>query len=177
MYAHALDRFARVIDDVNTRVGKAVSWLYPLLMIVIVFNVVLRYVFSRGSIELEEIQWHLYAAGFLLGFAYTYVDDAHVRVDFIYASMSERKKAFVDLFGCLFLLLPFAGFLVYYSVPYFLESWAFNERSEMPSGLPARYVIKGILVIGFALLFLQGVSVVIRKVLFLAGYPTREVRR
>ena len=177
MAPYALDRFARVIDDVNTRIGKAVSWLYPLLMIVIVFNVILRYVFSRGSIELEEIQWHLYAAGFLLAFAYAYVDDAHVRVDFIYATLPERKKAWIDLFGALFLLLPFTGFLFYYSVPYFLESWAFNERSEMPSGLPARYVIKGVLVVGMGLLFMQGVSVVIRKALFLAGYPTTEVRR
>src|SRR5690606_5217609 len=99
-----------------------------------------------------------------------------VRVDVVYANLSPRKQAWIDLFGCLFLLLPFAGFLIYYSVPYAIEAWVLNERSEMPSGLPARYVIKGILCIGLILLFVQGISVVIRKALFLAGYPA-EARR
>jgi len=172
----ALYRLSRAIDAFNTGVGKAASWLYPVLMLVIVFNVILRYAFGIGSIELEEVQWHLYSTAFLLAFAYTYVDDAHVRVDVVYAGLSPRKQAWIDLFGCLFLLLPFTGFLIYYSVPYAIEAWVLNERSEMPSGLPARYVIKGILCIGLILLFVQGISVVIRKALFLAGYPA-EARR
>ena len=177
MNPSVLDRFTRGVDAFNTRVGKAASWLYPLLMIVIVLNVTLRYAFGIGSIELEEVQWHLYSAAFLLAFAYTYVDDAHVRVDVVYAALPERKRAWIDLFGCLFLLLPFAGFLLYFSVPYFFESLALNERSDMPSGLPARYVIKGILCIGLLLLCLQGVSVAIQKALFLAGYRRPEGRR
>ena len=177
MSPSALDRLTRGVDTFNTWVGKAASWLYPLLMIVIVFNVILRYVFGIGSIELEEVQWHLYSAAFLLAFAYTYVDDAHVRVDVVYATLSPRKQAWVDLFGCLFLLLPFAGFLLYFSVPYFLDSWAFGERSDMPSGLPARYIIKGVLCIGMAMLFVQGISIAIQKALFLAGYRRSEVAR
>lgn len=177
MNPSVLDRFTRGVDAFNTRVGKAASWLYPLLMIVIVFNVILRYAFGIGSIELEEVQWHLFSAAFLLAFAYTYVDDAHVRVDVVYGALSERKRAWIDLFGCLFLLLPFVGFLFYYSIPYFLDSWALNERSDMPSGLPARYIIKGILCIGLFLLFAQGVAVALQKALFLAGYRRPEVRR
>lgn len=177
MSPSALDRFTRGVDAFNTRVGKASSWIYPLLMIVIVFNVILRYAFGIGSIELEEVQWHLYSAAFLLAFAYTYVDDAHVRVDVVYATLPPRKQAWIDLFGCLFLLLPFTGFLLYFSVPYFADSWALGERSDMPSGLPARYVIKGILCIGLALLFLQGISVAIQKALYLAGYRRPEVAR
>lgn len=173
----ALDRLTRAIDSFNTWVGKTAAWIYPLLMLVIVFNVVLRYAFGIGSIELEEVQWHLYSAAFLLAFAYTYVDDAHVRVDVVYASLSPRKQAWIDLFGCVFLLLPFAGFLLYFSVPYFVESLVLNERSDMPSGLPARYVIKGVLCIGLLLLLVQGLSVALRNALFLAGYPVAEARR
>ena len=170
MRHRAVERFAQIVDAFNIRVGKAASWMYPLLMLIIVFNVVMRYAFSIGSIELEELQWHLYAAAFLLGFGYTYAEDAHVRVDVVYDGLSERKKAWIDLLGVIFLLLPFAGFLLYYSVPYFLDSWAFRERSEVPSGLPARYVIKFILAAGLLMLFMQGLAVAARTWLFLIGY-------
>ena len=173
MSPQALVRFAGAVDAFSVRVGQVASWLYPILMLVIVVNVILRYVFSIGSIELEEVQWHLYSMAFLLGFAYAYVDDAHVRVDVLHTRFSPRRKAQVEILGCIFLLLPFAGLLVYYSWPYFLESWAFNERSDMPSGLPARYVIKLVLVIGFAMLFAQGVAVLARKTAFLMTHPAR----
>lgn len=163
----------RVIDLVNTRVGQAASWLYMVLMLVIVFNVVMRYGFSFGSIMLEEIQWHLYSFAFLLGLAYTLADDAHVRVDVIYGGLGPRKKAWIDLFGCLFLLLPMAGFLAWYALPYAITSWEYNERSDMPSGLPARYVIKFAMFVGFTMLFVQGLSMTAQKIVLLFG-PRRD---
>jgi TRAP-type mannitol/chloroaromatic compound transport system permease small subunit len=159
----------RVIDLVNTRVGQAASWLYMVLMLVIVFNVVMRYGFSFGSIMLEEIQWHLYSFAFLLGLAYTLADDAHVRVDVVYGGLSPRKKAWIDLFGCLFLLLPMAGFLAWYAWPYAVTSWEYGERSDMPSGLPARYVIKFVMFVGFTMLFVQGLSMTAQKIMLLVG--------
>src|SRR3546814_18755658 len=92
MSPSAWDRLARAIDAFNTGVGKAASWLYPLLMLVIVVNVVLRYVFEIGSIELEEVQWHLYASGFMLSFAYTYFEDSHVRVAVVHARLPEPQQ-------------------------------------------------------------------------------------
>lgn len=167
----ALERLIRVVESVNTWVGKAASWLYPVLMLVIVLNVVLRYAFSLGSIMLEELQWHLYSAGFLLGLAYTYVDDAHVRVDVVYSHLSERKRLWIDLFGCLFLLIPFTALLTWDAWPYFLDSVAYNERSPVPSGLPARYIIKFVLFAGLLLLLLQGVVTALRKLLQLSARP------
>lgn len=166
----ALGRLIRGVESLNTWVGKAVSWLYPVLMLVIVANVTLRYGFSMGSIMLEELQWHLYAAAFLLALAYAYVDDAHVRVDVVYVQLSERKQIWIDLFGCVFLLIPFTAFLTWDAWPYFLDSLAYDERSPVPSGLPARYVIKLVLFVGLLLLLLQGVVTAIRKVLQLTGH-------
>lgn len=166
----ALAMFVRVVQTTNVWVGKTASWLYPVLMLVIVVNVVLRYGFSLGSIMLEELQWHLYSVGFLLCLAYAYVDDAHVRVDVLYLQLSVRKQMWIDFLGCVFLLIPFAGFLTWDAWPYFLDSLAFNERSPVPSGLPARYVIKLVLFIGLLLLLLQGIATALKKLLQLAGY-------
>lgn len=159
-----LVRLSRTIDAFNIGIGRATSWLYPVLMLVIVYNVAMRYGFSEGSIMLEEIQWHLYAAAFLCGLAYTLAEDGHVRVDVIYGRLTERKRLWIDLFGTLFLLIPFAAFLSVDAWPYFTESLAYNERSPVPSGLPARYVIKFFMFFGFLLLLLQGVSIAIQKV-------------
>lgn len=166
----ALDRFARAIDKVNAWAGDASNWLYPILMMVIIVNVVSRYGFNRGFIEFEEIQWHLYSVAFLMCMGWTYARNEHVRVDILHGSFTPRRKAWVELLGCLFLLLPFTLSVLWYSVPYFLDSLALNERSEMPSGLPARYVIKGFLSLGLLLLTLQGIAVAIQNALFLAGY-------
>ncbi len=165
-----LDRFARAIDAVNARVGDFSNWIYPILMLVIVVNVVSRYGFNRGFIEFEEIQWHLYSVGFLLCMAWTYARNEHVRVDIFHANLTPRGKAWVELIGCLALLLPFTISVLWFSVPYFIQSVEFNERSEMPGGLPARYVIKGFLTIGLLMLTAQGVSVAIQNALFLLGY-------
>lgn len=168
----ALDSLTRVVDGFSTWVGRAASWLYPVLMLVIIYNVVMRYAFSAGSIMLEEIQWHIYAAAFLLGLAYTLAEDAHVRVDVIYGQLSARRQHWIDLLGSLFLLIPFAAFLTVDAWPYFMEAWEYKERSPVPSGLPARYVIKFVMFIGFVLLLLQGISTAIKKAMALyRGIP------
>jgi TRAP-type mannitol/chloroaromatic compound transport system permease small subunit len=165
--------FTRVIESVNTWVGKGASRLYPLLVVIVVVNVALRYVFGLGLIEFEEIQWHLYAAAFLLAFAWTYVDDAHVRVDLFRDRYSARTKAWIELLGCALLLCPFAAIVAYYSFDFFWSSWLLNERSDMPSGLPARYVIKFILSASLVMLWLQSAAVATKNLLFLIGYRTR----
>ncbi len=151
-------RFAGAVDALSTRVGQAAAWLYPVLVAVLVVNVVLRYGFSRGYIELEELQWHLYAAAFLLGFAYTYAVDEHVRVDLLRRRLSARTCAWIELLGSLLLLLPFSALLSFYAWEFFWVSWQLGERSAMPSGLPARWIIKGVLLLAMALLALQALA-------------------
>jgi TRAP-type mannitol/chloroaromatic compound transport system permease small subunit len=165
----ALERFAARVDALSIRVGTAAAWLYPLLVAVLVVNVALRYGFSRGFIELEELQWHLYAAAFLLGFAYTYAVDEHVRVDLLRARFSARTRAWIELLGCLLFLFPFAALLTDHAWDFFWRSWTLGERSAMPSGLPARYLIKGVLVLAMALLALQALGTAARSASQLFG--------
>lgn len=157
-------RFARAVESLSTRVGTAAAWLYPLLVAVLVVNVALRYGLSLGYIELEELQWHLYAAAFLLGFAYTYAVDEHVRVDLLRARFSATAQAWIELLGALLLLFPFAALLCWYSFEFFLASWRLGERSAMPSGLPARWLIKGVLCLSMALLALQALGAAARSI-------------
>jgi len=171
---HALRLFADGVANVSVRVGTAAAWLIPLLVAVMIVNVALRYGLGRGFIELEELQWHLYAAAFLLAFAYTYVADEHVRADLLAARLSLRARAWIELLGCLLLLFPFTLIVSFYAFDFFLQSFLLGERSEMPSGLPYRWVIKGVLFAALGLLCLQSLGTAARQALFL--WPVREER-
>jgi TRAP-type mannitol/chloroaromatic compound transport system permease small subunit len=165
---------AERIDSLTIGVGRAAAWLYPLLVLVLLVNVVARYGFGVGSIELEEFQWHLYAAAFLLGLAYTYATDEHVRVDILAGRLATRTRLWIELLGALLLLAPFAGIATFHAWEFFWQSFALGERSPMPSGLPARWVIKGILFASLALLSLQAVSAAARAAAQLASTPVRR---
>ncbi|MFU8814444.1 MAG: TRAP transporter small permease subunit [Pseudomonadales bacterium] len=150
--------FSRMIDPWLVKMGQWISWLWAALLVVIVVNVVARYAFGLGRIEFEEIQWHLYSAGFLLGLAYTYQADAHIRVDVLHERLSPRRKAWVELYGILLFLLPFITLILVYSVPFVISSYRFGEVSQAPGGLPLRWVIKAMLPLGFALLLIATLS-------------------
>jgi len=149
---------SRVIDGFLIRVGKVLSWIWLLLLAVIMVNVILRYFFSEGRIELEELQWHLYSVGFLLGMSYAYQADVHVRVDVLHERWSPRTQAWIELYGSLLLLIPFIALVVIYGIPFVQSSFAVNEVSSSPGGLPLRYLIKAVLPIGFLLLGFAVVS-------------------
>ncbi len=155
-------------------IGKAGSLFLPLLMIVIIFNVTLRYVFGIGSIELEELQWHLNAIAVMSCLAWTYQRDGHVRVDAFHARMSRRGRAVVELCGVLFLLLPFLWFVTASAWTIFGYSWKLGEGSPMPSGLPARYIIKFVMAAGLSLLFLQGIAAALKSLIVLTTPQTRQ---
>jgi len=164
-----LGLLARGIEAVNASIGKTVSYLYPVLVAIVVVNVGLRYIFGLGLIEFEEIQWHIYAAAFLLGFAWTYAEDGHVRVDLFRDRFSARRKAWIELLGCVLFLFPFTAIVAYHSFDFFWQSWLLKESSDVPSGLPARYVIKFILSASLVMLCAQSVASAINSALFLAG--------
>jgi TRAP-type mannitol/chloroaromatic compound transport system permease small subunit len=168
-----LERIADAIEGVTRRIANAAAWLQPALVLVLVFSVTLRYGFGRGSIELEELQWHLFAATVLRALAGVYAEDAHVRVDLLHARFAPRTRAWVELAGALVLLLPFALILTFWGWDFFLRSWQLGERSPMPSGLPARWAIKGVMFAGFALLALQAVAVAARSLRALTGRAGR----
>jgi len=167
-------RFADRIDAFTTRIGSASAWLQPLLVAVLILNVASRYGLGRGYIELEELQWHLYAAGFLLALAWTGAVDEHVRVDLVRNRLSGPARAWIELLGSLLLLLPFTVFIGAVALDFFWQSWLLGERSAMPSGLPARWVIKGVLFVGIFLLGLQALGTAARSAATLVARRQRK---
>lgn len=159
----ALLGFADRVDHLTTRVGTASAWLQPLLVAVLILNVASRYGLGRGFIELEELQWHLYAAGFLLALAWTGAVDGHVRVDLLRSRLSRRTRAWIELLGSLLLLLPFTLVVGEAALDFAWQSWLLGERSEMPSGLPGRWIIKSVLFLGLFLLGLQALGTAARS--------------
>ncbi len=160
-------RLSRAVDALLIRIGNAVSWLWLALLLVIVANVILRYVFSQGRVELEEIQWHLYATGFLLGLSYAYQADTHIRVDVLHERLSPRLRAWIELYGIVLLLLPFIAVILVYGVPFVTTALALGEVSQAPGGLPYRWLIKAMLPLGFALLLLAAFARLSRVWVFL----------
>jgi len=149
---------SRLLDPWLIRIGRLTSWLWVALLAIIVINVVLRYVFGEGRVEFEEIQWHLYATGFLLALGYALLTDSHIRVDALHERFSPSLQAWVEFYGILLFLLPFVILVVVYSIPFVTTSFALSEISNAPGGLPFRWLIKAMLPLGFALLGLAAVS-------------------
>ncbi|MEM7099286.1 MAG: TRAP transporter small permease subunit [Pseudomonadota bacterium] len=164
------------IDAVVGKIGRATSYIWALLLGVIVINVLLRYAFSEGRIELEELQWHLYSIGFLLGLSYAYQEDAHIRVDVLHERFSDRTKAWVELYGILLFVLPFIAVILIFSFPFVAASYDLSEISPSPGGLPLRWLIKAFLPIGFGLLLLSVISRLLRVWHFLFINTTPQGR-
>jgi TRAP-type mannitol/chloroaromatic compound transport system permease small subunit len=163
------------IDNFVLGIGEIFNWLWVVLLAVIILNVILRYVFKSGMIELEELQWHLYCIGWLVGLSSTYIVDSHVRVDVLSERLDYRKKLWFELFGILILFLPFVILVLYYAVPFFELSWTTSERSTSANGLPARWLVKGFLVFSFFLLLLAGLSRITRVIATLRfGLETKK---
>jgi TRAP-type mannitol/chloroaromatic compound transport system permease small subunit len=137
------------------------------MVLVIGFDVAMRYLFQSGSVGLQELEWHLFALVFLLGAAYTFKHDEHVRLDIFYNShwMDARRRAWVDLLGGLFILIPFCVLIISTSIPFVSHSFHMGEGSPDPGGLPYRFVLKAAIPLGFALLLLQGIAHMLRSAL------------
>ncbi|MCP4457164.1 MAG: TRAP transporter small permease subunit [Cytophagales bacterium] len=159
----------RQIDTMNRLIGTIVSWLTVILVIVMVGDVVMRYLFSITSAASFELEWHLFAGIFLLGAAYTLQQDKHVRVDVFYHRFSKRTQGWVNFLGTLFLLLPFCVVAFYESLSFVEASFRVRETSPDPQGLPARYIIKSVIPLGFLLLGLQGISELLKSIKRIGG--------
>lgn len=163
--------FSRRVDRGLQRLGALSSWLWLALLAVIVLNVTLRYAFGQGRVELEELQWHLYALGFLTALALGISLDDHVRVDLLHARLSLRHQAWVELYGLVGLLLPFLLLVLGYAIPFVLSAWATGEVSQAPGGLPYRWAIKLALPLAFALLTLAASARLTRATALLFAWP------
>jgi TRAP-type mannitol/chloroaromatic compound transport system permease small subunit len=166
-----LSRFIQVIDSFIEWTGKLTAWLVLALVLLVCYDVAMRYFFHQGSIALQELEWHLFALIFLLGAAYTLKHDEHVRVDVLLNSrfISERQRHWVNLLGGLFLLLPFCILILITSWPFVENAYLYQESSPDPGGLPYRFILKASILVAFVLLILQGTANILRHALSLKG--------
>lgn len=160
---------ARVIDAFNDRLGRAISWLTLVMVIVTVVIVVLRYGFNIGFIWMQESVRFMHSFVFLLCAAYTLLKNEHVRVDVFYLKMNERNKAWVDIFGTIAFLIPVSAVIVYFSLDYVLNSWQQLEGSLEERGLHFVYILKTCIWIFAGTMILQGISLIIHSVATLLG--------
>jgi len=160
--------FARAMDALTERVGRSVGWLVLAACLVSAGNAAIRYAFHASSNAWLEIQWYLFAAMFLLAAGYALKHDAHVRVDIFYARLSQKGRAAVDIAGGLLFLLPTAVLIGWLSWSMFMNSFAIGEMSPDPGGL-LRWPVKLLVPLGFALLALQGLSEIIKRIGVLTG--------
>jgi TRAP-type mannitol/chloroaromatic compound transport system permease small subunit len=182
----ALLRLAKLIDAITEQLGKVANILVVLLVLMGFYNVVARYLGQfleqrLTSNAVIETQWYMFSVLFYMGFAYILKKNLNVRVDFLYANWSPKRKALVDLVGTLLVLIPFCILGIYISIDYVLDSWGQLadgswgtwEVSPDPDGLP-RAPIKSMIIVGFALLMMQAVAQVIKYAAILSGTITEE---
>lgn len=159
---------AEVIDWVNEQIGKVCDWLILLACVVSAGNAMVRYAYDTSSNAWLEIQWYMFAVIVMFGAAYTLKKNEHVRVDIIYVILKERGQMWIDIMGTLLFLLPACVLLTWLSWPFFMQSFNVLEHSSNAGGL-LRWPIKLVLPVGFALVALQGISELIKRVAAVEG--------
>jgi TRAP-type mannitol/chloroaromatic compound transport system permease small subunit len=147
-----------MIDKTIKYLGYFTAFVLLLLVLLIVYDALARYIFSTGSVALQELEWHLFDVVILFGIAYALREDAHVRVDIFYASFSQKTKALLGIISSLFFVLPFSLLLVYIGVDFVSMSFAQNEASSDPGGLEYRFLVKSLLPLSFVFLLLQAIK-------------------
>jgi TRAP-type mannitol/chloroaromatic compound transport system permease small subunit len=156
-------KLSRVIDSLNDRFGQVADWLVLFACLISAGNAMSRYAFSLSSNAWLEVQWYMFAGMVMLGAPHTLKVNEHVRVDLLFSSVSERTRIWIDILGIIFFLFPICIILIYFTWPWFVESWQIEEMSSNAGGL-IRWPVKLVLPVGFALMVLQGVSELIKRV-------------
>lgn len=167
-----MTQLINLINIINEWIGKAVSWLVLLMVLITFLVVVLRYAFDIGWIALQESVVYMHGVVFMLGAAYTLKHDKHVRVDIFYQGYSDTHKAWVNCLGALFLLMPVMGFIIWSSWEYVLDSWATRESSRNSGGLMGIYLLKTTILLMAGLLLLQGLALFLQNLSVALGLNT-----
>jgi len=162
------------IDALNQRIGVLCDWLVLLACIVSGGNAMVRYAYDSSSNAWLEIQWYMFGVIVMFGASYTLRRNEHVRVDIVYMQLSDRGRLWVDVIGTVLFLMPMCLLLAWLSWPFFMQSWSVGEHSSNAGGL-LRWPIKLVMPVGFALVFLQGVSELIKRVAALRGIRVPEL--
>jgi TRAP-type mannitol/chloroaromatic compound transport system permease small subunit len=164
----ALMAFSRFVDGLNTRVGKAVTWLVLAAVLISAGNAIVRKGFDMSSNAWLEIQWYLFSAVFLLCAAYTLLRNEHIRIDVVAGRFTRRTQTWIDVLGTIFFLMPMIALVLYESWPWFVRAFVSKEISGSAGGL-ILWPAKALVPIGFVLLGLQGLSELVKRIAFLRG--------
>jgi TRAP-type mannitol/chloroaromatic compound transport system, small permease component len=167
----AIAGFVRFAEAVNDVVGRTVAYLTLATVLICAAVVIIRYVFESGFIWLQELYVWTHAAAFMLGAGFTLMVNRHVRVDILYATRSERTRAWLDLLSTIVFLFPWLIVLWYYAWPYVASSWALGEESPQVGGMPALYLLKSVILAFCVLMGLQGLAICARSLLVIGGRP------
>ena len=159
----------RAIDGANGWIGRAVAWLTLVMVLITVYDVIMRYIFHAGSVAIVEAEIHLFAMNFLLAAGWTFLKDGHVRVDLVYTRLNRKKKAWIDLLGSLLFCIPYCMLIIWSVWPFLVDSWSVRECSPDPGGLPCRYVLKACIPLAFLLIAAQAISQAIKNLFILTG--------
>lgn len=170
----ALLGLSTIIDVINEKIGVICNWLVLLACLVSGGNAMFRYAYDLSSNAWLEVQWYMFAVIVMFGAAYTLKRNEHVRVDLLYMTLGRRGQLWIDILGTLIFLLPTCIILAWLSWPFFMQSWSVGEHSSNAGGL-LRWPIKLVMPVGFALVFLQGVSELIKRVAALRGIRVPEL--
>lgn len=162
-----MERVINIMDTISERVGKTVSWLTLFLVLLICADVIMRYLFDFTKVWIIELEIYFFAIIFLLGSGYAFKHDKHVRVDVFYSKLTKKKQAFINLIGGIFFLLPWTCIIIWVGYNYSYFSFMMNESSAQPGGLPALFVLKFMIVLGFVFLLCQAISSILKSILIL----------
>jgi len=171
-----LYKLEKVTDKIIDFVGYITGVLLVLMIFNVAYDVFARYIFHNSSIAMQELEWHLFSVIILFGTGYTLRHNAHVRVDFLYDNFSPKTKAWVNILGTIFFLIPLALLIIYGSWEFVMDSYESGEISQDPGGLPYRWLIKAMIPLSFIFLLFCAFNFIIHNINVLRGVeePLKE---
>ena len=165
---------ADALDALIDRIGRVTGWCSFAIVVVMAYNVLLRYFFRTGSVAMQELEWHLMAPICMLGLSYAILKDGHVQVDILFGRFPERVQRLIQFLSTVLIVIVI-GILLKLSIPYVLQSFSIGEQSPDPGGLTHRWILKAMLPIGFALLLIQSIAAMLRALIPVID-PTATVK-
>jgi TRAP-type mannitol/chloroaromatic compound transport system permease small subunit len=166
----------KICDRINEWTGSFIVAPAVFLFILIIFsNVIMRYVFNTSFVFMAELEWHVFAFIFLMGAGYTLLHDGHVRVDIFYSAMDRKKQAYINFFGVILFLLPSCYLVLTTTIPWVINSYQVGEMSINPGGIPARFLLKAVVPVGYFLMLIQGASLFLKSLLIILEKPFNTI--
>lgn len=165
---NSLLKVSGLIDAINERIGSVIKWCILAAVVISTFNALIRKIFNNSSNAWLEAQWYLFAAVFMLGAAYTFLRNEHIRIDIVTSNFSKRTRDWIDVIGHVLFLLPFCWIMIWHGIPFFMRSYSIGEASMNAGGL-VQWPAKVLIPVGFILLFAQGISELIKRIAIMRG--------